>query len=96
MLFQEKYLSDCFGLFKAKQDNTVQIYDEKDVTQVKKIGCIETFFGVTVNNGVKKFKWVIIAASFIWACFAFYLASKLTPLTKAEEFIPKEHEIMVV
>ena len=79
MIFQERYLSNCCKrCFKCckKSSNTVQIFDQSDVTvEAKELGFLEKFFGGTLNNFVKRFKWFIILIATIWTCVAFWMAS---------------------
>lgn len=48
-----------------------------------------------MNGLTKKLRYFIIAATAIWFIFAVNRARQLGPLTEEEEFIPKEHPIMI-
>lgn len=63
---------------------------EENVTRAEK------FFDQPWNNAVKKFARVIIFVFLIWTGVASYYASQLSPLTKEEEFLPSDHELMQV
>lgn len=44
---------------------------------------------------VYELRYIIIFAFFIWAIIAGVYASQIGPLTEAEEFLPRDHKIIV-
>ena len=57
----------------------------------EKFGRIEMFFSGAWNKVVFKLRYVIVAVFFIWTIIAAVIASKLSPLTKEEQFLPDDH-----
>ena len=56
----------------------------------------EIFFDQPWNNAVKRFAWPIIAIFTVWTVVAAIYAMQLKPLSKEEEFLPADHELMQV
>jgi predicted RND superfamily exporter protein len=45
---------------------------------------------------VKQYKYPIVGLFVVWTVFASIFASKLTPLTQEEKFLPEDHQIEVI
>ncbi len=56
---------------------------------------MERFFATKWAPNVNKFKFVIVAVFAVWTIFAAWQASMVSPLTKQEDMIPRDHEWMV-
>jgi len=56
---------------------------------------MENFFRTYWNTGVRKMKWFIVVSTFLWFFYAINRARQIGPLTEEEEFIPKDHPVMI-
>ena len=57
------------------------------------MGKLDIFFGGPWNTMVKTYKYPIVGMFLIWTIVASIFASKLSPLTKEEEFLPSDHPL---
>ena len=58
--------------------------------------CVTRFCGGAFNRTIVRFRIVFVIGFFIFGIVAGVIASGIGPLTKEEEFLPKEHELMAL
>ena len=77
---------------KPKDNNKVETFNQEDLQkEISMFEKIENFFGTSWNSMVKKLRFPILLLFAIWLTIAVIFASRIGPLTKEEEFIPKYH-----
>ena len=64
---------------------------EVDESGEEKFGKIEMFFSGVWNLVVFRLRYIIVLAFLVWTVVAAIIASKLSPLTKEEQFLPDDH-----
>lgn len=77
---------------KLPEDDTVKTFEEEVVEE----GRLEKFFGGTWNTMIVQLKYPIVAGFIIWTVIASIFASKLSPLTQEEKFLPEDHQIEII
>ena len=65
------------------------------MNEAKELNFVEKFFGNTLNNFVKRFKYVIMFIMACWTIVATIFATKLSPLSKQENFVPSDHPMEI-
>jgi predicted RND superfamily exporter protein len=85
---KERY---CPYMKKYTEDKVIDISDD-----TLEEGRLEQFFGGNWNNMVKTYRYLIVALFLIWTAVAGIFASKLTPLSQEEKFLPESHQIEVI
>ena len=97
IIFYDKYIHGCFHnlcclIFCCRKRKIEEVNESE--TEITYTG-LDKFFRTYWNSGVKKMKYVIIISVFVWFVCALNKARKIGPVTKEEEFIPKDHPIMI-
>lgn len=72
VIFYERHLMNCCKCCckKLEKDAT-----NESASAPKEKGMVQVFFGETLNNCVKKFKYVFLVVFIVWTIAAFILAS---------------------
>lgn len=68
--------------------------EENSKPEKGKLGKIETIFNDKINPFVFKARYVILFLSLVWFVITAVFATKMGPMTKAEDFIDPDHPIM--
>ena len=69
-------------------------WGDKCTNKEGELGKVETFFDTTLNNFVHKARWFIIVLAGIWCGISAWQASEVTPASKVDDFIDREHPLM--
>lgn len=94
IIFWERNLANR-NWFCMKRDESVSKVEkmtDKD-SDKEQYDTMEMFFSGPWNDYVKKYALVIVLVFMIWTITAAIFASKLTPLSKEEEFLPPDHQL---
>ena len=97
IIFYERYIegkiTKCSqALFGCPRFENVETESEPNPDS-KKFKGLEHFFRTTWNTNIRKFRYLIVFIVTIWTCFAGFLTTKISPLTKEEDFLPPDHAV---
>ena len=98
IIFWERHLSNRNWIC-MKRDETVSQVEKIDGNpedEKEEFGKMEMFFSEDWDRHVKKFSIPIVVLFMIWTVISAIFASRLTPLSKEEEFLPADHQLSLI